>query len=93
MKDAPHPGEILREDFIEPLGISITEMAAILGVSRKNLSQIVNEKTGISAEMAIRLSKVFKTSPHVWLGIQKEYELSMALKNDHSIHVLELPNK
>ncbi|MGB3468776.1 MAG: HigA family addiction module antitoxin [Cyclobacteriaceae bacterium] len=92
MADAPHPGEILREDFVKPSGLSVTDLAAVLGISRKNLSQILNEKTGISAEMAIRLSKVFKTSAKVWTGIQMEYELSMVMKNVDTIEVGELPS-
>lgn len=92
MADAPHPGEILREDFVKPSGLSVTDLAAVLGISRKNLSQILNEKTVISAEMAIRLSKVFKTSAKVWAGIQMEYELSMAMKNADAIEVGELPS-
>ena len=79
MFDPPHPGEILKEDYLIPLKLTVTQLAKSLGVSRKNLSEIVNEKTGISAEMAIRLSKAFDTTPELWIGMQKEYELARAL--------------
>lgn len=87
MFNPPHPGEILREEFVEPKNLSVTKLAEILGVSRKNLSTILNEKTGISAEMAIRLSKAFGTTPDLWIGMQKEYELFRALQNEKNIHV------
>ncbi len=90
MANAPHPGEVLREEFIIPIKLSITELAKVLCVSRKNLSEIVNEKTGISAEMAIRLSKAFGTSPQVWIGMQKDYELSKAMKRESEIRVKRL---
>jgi addiction module HigA family antidote len=79
MFNPPHPGEILKEDYLIPLELTITQLAKTLGVSRKNLSEIINEKTGISAEMAIRLSKAFNTTPELWIGMQKEFELARAL--------------
>ena len=87
MFDPPHPGEILREDYLEPLGLTVTEVAEKLGISRKNLSSILNEHTGISAEMAVRLSKAFGTSPDLWTGMQMEYELAIAMKNSDAIEV------
>ena len=90
MFDPPHPGEILKEEYLMPLGLTITEAAKDLGVSRKNLSEIVNEKTGISAEMAIRLSKAFNTSAELWIGMQKEYELAKAMKHANEIVVNQL---
>ena len=87
MINAPHPGEILREEFLVPSRLSITQLAKALGVSRKNLSEIINEKTGISAEMALRLSQAFGTTPHVWIGIQKEYELSKAMAKKSTFKV------
>ena len=90
MFDPPHPGEILKEDYLIPLGLTITEMANSLGVSRKNLSEIINEKTGISAEMSIRLSKALNTSPELWMGMQKEYELFQAMKRQDEILVDQL---
>jgi len=80
MKNPPHVGEILRELYLEPLGISVTEAADRLGVTRQALSRLVNEKTGISAEMAIRLGKAFGTSPDFWMNLEKQYELWQAMK-------------
>ncbi|MEQ9285874.1 MAG: HigA family addiction module antitoxin [Cyclobacteriaceae bacterium] len=88
MFDPPHPGEILREDYLSALDMSITQLAKSIGVSRKNLSEILNEKTGISAEMAIRLSKAFNTTPELWLGMQKEYELARAMKKGIQVEQL-----
>ena len=78
MHNPPHPGEVLRELCIEPLGISITEVAKALGVTRKTLSAIVNGRAGISPEMAIRLSKAFGTSAESWLSQQVQYDLWVA---------------
>lgn len=88
MFDPPHPGEILKEDYLIPLELTITQLAKSIGVSRKNLSEILNEKTGISAEMAIRLSKAFNTTPELWLGMQKEYELAKAMKKEIQVEQL-----
>ena len=66
MNKPPHIGEILRELYLEPLGITVTEAAEHLGVTRQALSRLINEKSGISAEMAIRLSKAFDTSANYW---------------------------
>jgi len=75
MHNPPHPGEVIRELCIEPLGLSITEAADGLGVSRKTLSAIVNGRAGISAEMALRLSMAFDTSAESWLSQQSNYDL------------------
>lgn len=87
MFDPPHPGEVLKEEYLEVLKLSVTELAERLGVSRKNLSSILNERTGISAEMAIRLSKAFSTSPELWMGLQMQFELSQAMKGEEHISV------
>lgn len=76
MKNPPHPGSIVRFECIEPLGLSITEAAKVLGVTRQALNNLVNEKAGISAEMAVRLSKAFGSSPEMWLRLQVNYDLS-----------------
>ena len=78
MFNPPHPGEILREECIKPLGITIKEAALKLGITRQNLSDIVNRKAGISPAMALKLAKAFKTSPDVWLGMQMQYDLWQA---------------
>ncbi len=75
MYNPPHPGLILLEDCIKPLGFSISAFALRIGTSRKNLSEIVNGKVGISPEMALRLSKALGTSAQFWLNMQQAYDL------------------
>ena len=75
MHNPPHPGEILKELCIDPLGLTVTEAAKALGVSRKTLSAILNRRAGVSPEMAIRLSKAFETSAESWLNQQMQYDL------------------
>jgi len=90
MHNPPHPGEVLRELCLEPLGISVTDAAAALGVSRKTLSSILNGRSGISPEMAIRLGKAFGTSPESWLNQQVQYDLWKAEQNSRGLHVKKL---
>ena len=85
-----HPGEILRELCLEPLGLSITRAAEALGVSRKTLSAILNGRTGISPEMAIRLSIAFDTSAESWLNQQTQYDLWQARQKQREIKVERL---
>ena len=87
MKNPPHPGRIIRQECIEPLGLTITEAAARLGVKRQTLNNLVNARAGISAEMSIRLSKAFGSRPEVWLGLQMQYDLANAEKTAHRIKV------
>ncbi len=75
MYDPPHPGEILKEDYLVPLELSITETASALGVTRQALSALINGRGGVSPEMAIRLSKAFNTSPQLWLNLQQLFDL------------------
>ena len=75
MYNPPHPGEILRELYLEPLDLSITEAAEGLGVSRNTLSELVNGGRGISPEMALRLSIAFDTTPDSWMEMQSQYDL------------------
>lgn len=70
-----HPGEILKEDYLVPLKISVTEMALKLGISRKTLSKILNEKGSVTPDMALRLSRAFDTTPDLWLNLQKHVDL------------------
>lgn len=70
-----HPGKIIKEDYLLPLSISIKDMAFALGVSRKTLSKIINERGAITPEMALRLSRAFETTPELWLNLQKNYDL------------------
>jgi addiction module HigA family antidote len=76
MKNPPHPGGFVLSQCIEPLGLSITEAAAALGVTRTTLSELVNAKRGISPEMAVRLEKVFGGSAESWLVQQAHYDLA-----------------
>jgi addiction module HigA family antidote len=87
MKNPPHPGRIVRQECIEPLGLTIKEAAERLGIRRQTLNNLVNGKAGISPEMSIRLSKAFGSSPEVWLGLQMEYDLAQANKGAGRIKV------
>jgi len=80
MKNPVHPGLILKEDCIEPLGLSITAAALKLGISRTTLSEIVNCRAGISPEMALKLGKAFNTTPEFWVNMQAQYDLAQARK-------------
>lgn len=91
MKNPPHPGRHVLKDCLEPLGLSITKGAEILGVTRLTLSNLVNGKNGISPEMAIRLSKAFGGGPEVWLGMQTDYDLAKAMKKAARIKVKPVP--
>ena len=90
MHNPPHPGEILRELCIEPLGLSITDTAEALGISRKTLSAILNGRSGISPEMAVRLSLAFGTSSESWLNQQTQYDLWEAEKKRKQLKVKKL---
>ncbi len=90
MHNPPHPGEVLRELCLEPLGISVTDAAKALGVARKTLSAILNGRSGISPEMAIRLGKAFDTSPESWLNQQVHYDLWEASKHTKGLQVRKL---
>lgn len=87
MQNPPHPGGIVRRQCLDPLGLSVTEAAAGLGVTRQALSDLVNERAGISVEMAIRLSKAFGSSPETWLGMQMAYDLWQMQARTHEIEV------
>src|SRR5207248_10236970 len=87
MKNPPHPGLSVRHDCIEPFDLTITEAADLLGVTRQTLNNLVNGKSGISPEMAIRLAKAFGGSPAVWLKMQMDYDLAQATKSADKIKV------
>lgn len=70
-----HPGEILREEYIKERNLTITEVAAGLGIARNNLSAVCNERAGISPELAVKLSEAFENTPQFWINLQKNYEL------------------
>ena len=87
MKNPPHPGEIIRDLCIEPLGLTITKAAEGLGVTRKTLSLLLNGHAGISPEMAMRLSQAFGRSPESWLQLQAVYDLAQVRKSGTMISV------
>jgi len=87
MKNPPHPGRSIRNACLEPLGLTITEGAKILGVTRQALNNVVNGKSGISAEMAIRLTKAFGSTADTWLRMQAAYDLAQAMKDESKIKV------
>jgi len=78
MKEPPHPGEVIRELCLTPIGLTVTRAAEGLGVSRKALSELLNGHSGISPEMALRLSQAFGGSPESWLTQQMHYDLAQA---------------
>src|ERR1700744_856375 len=82
-----HPGMVLKGLYLEPMEINITQAANKLGVARKTLSQLVNGHMGVSAEMAIRLSKALNTTPQLWMNMQQGYDLWAAEKKSADIHV------
>ena len=90
MNNQPHPGLSIRHDCLEPLGLSVTEAAKKLGISRKQLSDIVNGHSGISPEMAIRLDKAFGGSADTWFRLQATYDLAQAMKTADRIKVERL---
>lgn len=90
MYNPPHPGEIIKELCLEPLGITVTRAAEALGVSRKTLSAILNGRAGISPEMAIRLSIAFDTSAESWLNQQTQYDLWLARQTQQTFSVERL---
>lgn len=90
MHNPPHPGKVLRQLCLEPLGLTVTQMAEALGVSRKTLSAILNERAGISPEMAVRLSIAFGTSSESWLNQQVQYDLCQAEQHRQELRVKRL---
>jgi len=77
--DPVHPGEVLMEDFLKPMGLSQNRLALSIGVHPRRINEIVLGKRGITADTALRLARFFGTSPDVWLGLQKDYELDVAM--------------
>ena len=87
MHNPPHPGEIIREQCLEPLSLSVTDAAKGLGVTRKALSELLNGHSGISPEMAVRLSKAFGGTPETWLRLQLQFDLAKVERRADSIKV------
>ena len=91
MKNPPHPGEIVKYDCLEPLGLTVTKAADWLGVSRNTLSELVNGRAGVSAEMAIRLGKAGWSTADMWVSIQADHDLAQAKKRASEIKVKRYP--
>jgi len=87
MHNPPHPGEVLKELCLDPLGLTVTAAAEGLGITRKTLSAVVNGRAGVSPDMAIRLSKAFGRSPESWLALQMQYDLWHAERRAKKISV------
>ena len=90
MHNPPHPGEVLRDLCLKPMGLTVTQAAAALGVSRKTLSSILNARAGISPEMAVRLSLAFGTTAESWLNQQVQYDLWHAERKRNKLRVARL---
>ncbi|MCQ0990596.1 HigA family addiction module antitoxin [Jiella marina] len=87
MFDPPHPGEIVREECLIPNGLTVTEAAQVLGVSRQTMTKLLNEKGGITPEMAIRLEKAFGGEADFWLKLQTAFDLAQARRHQDEITV------
>jgi addiction module HigA family antidote len=87
MHNPPHPGGVVRRQCLEPLGLSVTEAAKGLGVTRQALSDLINEKAAVSVEMAFRLAKAFGSTPETWLSMQMAYDLWQAKTRGEKLKV------
>lgn len=87
MYNPPHPGEIVKYECLEPLGLTVTRAAEGLGVTRQALSNLLNEKSGMSVDMALRLSQAFGSTPETWLRLQMAYDLWQAREQAEQIKV------
>jgi addiction module HigA family antidote len=93
MKNPPHPGRSIRDACLQPLGLSVTKGAKILGVTRQTLTKLVNGKAGISPEMAIRLSKAFGSTAETWLRMQIAYDLAVARESKIKVRRQHFPQE
>jgi addiction module HigA family antidote len=87
MKSPVHPGQVLKDLYLDPLELSITEAAKGLGVTRKTLSQLINGHHAVTPDMALRLSEAFNTTPQLWLNMQQNYDLRQAEKKDRNFSI------
>jgi len=87
MKKPPHPGRSIKDACLKPLGLTITEGAAILGVARHTLSRVINGQAGISPDMAIRLEKAFGGSADTWLRMQAAYDLALTREHEDKMDI------
>lgn len=88
MLEPPHPGIVLKEEYLQPLNLTVTETAKRLNVGRQTISKILNGRSGISAEMSYRLSKLLATSPELWINMQTAYDRAQA-KNNVDLSTIE----
>lgn len=89
MHNPPHPGKILKELYINPLDLTITEVAEGIGITRKSLSELINGKYRVSVEVATRLAKAFSTTPESWLNLQQQYDL-WNIKKTHKLSKIKV---
>ena len=87
MKNPPHPGKVVRVSCLEPLGLNVTEGAKVLGVSRQALSNLVNSRTRMSTDMAVRLAKAFGSTTEAWMRLQAAYDVAQAQAREDEIEV------
>ena len=87
MKNPPRPGRIVRQDCQEPLGLNVTRGAEVLGVTRQALNNLLNGKSGVSPEMAVRLSEAFGSTPELWLRLQSNYDLARVREHEDELNV------
>lgn len=87
MKNPPHPGKVVRAACLEPLGLSVTEGAKVLGVSRQALSNLINGRARMSSEMAIRLAKAFGSTTETWIRLQTAYDIARAQEREGQIEI------
>ena len=92
MKNHQHPGRVVRQYFLEPLGLTVTEAAKVFGVARQTINNLVNERAGISAEMAVRFSKAFGPSPDMWVRLQANYDLAQVRQDEISVARYKRPS-
>lgn len=90
MHNPPHPGAVFRRLYLEPLELTVTEVAKRLGVSRKQLSMLINERAGFSPEMAVRVAMATGTTPESWVGMQAAYDLWQAVRRTKGVKVQKL---
>src|SRR5713101_5518679 len=93
MKNPPHHGMTVRHDCLEPLGLTVTEGAKVLGVTRQALNNLLNGKSGISPEMAVRLAKAFGSSAETWARIQLDYDLAQVRRSQNEIKVTRVKRR
>lgn len=85
MRNPSHPGDLVRHDCLEPLGLTVTRGAQVLGVSRKALDNLVNRRAGVSPEMAVRLAIAFGGSAQTWINMQANYDYAQVRKREAAI--------